>query len=86
MAEFTDSAVGLGEGSLGDEESHWGYEQEEPESWDQLHLNEEGGEDHQDQEQVQREQHAPERQTREVGTASSEKVTDVLEEGEEKES
>jgi len=71
---------------LGYEEGDRGYKQEEPQSWDQLHFNEEGSEDHQDQEQVQREQHAPEGQTREVGTAGSEKVTDVLEEGEEEKS
>ncbi len=71
---------------MSNEQSHWGYEQEEPQSWDQLYLNEEGSEDHQDQQEVQREQDAPEGQTREVGSASTEEVSDVLDEGKEEKS
>jgi hypothetical protein len=57
---------------LGNKQGNRGYEKKEPQSWDQLHFNEEGSEDHQDQQKVQREQDAPEGQTREVGTASTE--------------
>ena len=56
--EVRDGAVCRGEGALCEEEGEGGQKEEEPEGWDQLDLDEEGGEDEQDQEEVSKEEHA----------------------------
>ena len=56
-----------------EEEGDWGQEEKEPEGWDQLDFDEEGGEDGKDQEQVTKEERTKEVKAREVSAVGEQR-------------